>query len=109
MEGIRIGPGCTLTNCTKNLMEQLTLKLAELDLINPADFAIVMWVGSDDTLLQDGNQIIEAARTDGGIAGATLSQALVWQVSEMSGNSFEMIVLHSGMLHELKIDWGDDE
>lgn len=66
-------------------------KLSEID---PGNFVIVSYIGSDDTLLVDGHDIIRMFKEDGGgDKNATLDKAVTWYVAEISKNSYEMIVL----------------
>lgn len=91
-------------------MQRIKLTLAELDQINPEDFAIAMWVGSNDTLLQSGTDIINAYIEFAAQYGSlyihkNLAHAFQWQVSEMSRNSYELILVKDGKLYELDIDY----
>lgn len=76
---------------------------AEVDELDPAHIAVASHVGGDDVLLMDGNDIIEACRTDGGQPTATLWESLSWWLNDTSGNSFEIVALLYGKLQRVRL------
>lgn len=67
--------------------------------IDPGDFVIVSCIGSDETLLVDGHDIIRMFKEDSGESkNATLDEAVAWYIKDASKNSYEMIVLEDGQM-----------
>lgn len=88
-------------------MEKIKLNFKEIDNLYPESILVAMWVGSDDVMVEAGDEMLERVRNDIGMPNTTLGEALRWVLDDMSGNSFEVITIKDGKFCEVDLIWDD--
>lgn len=88
-------------------MKTRSISMKEFSKINPDKLIYVCWVGSDDVLVVDGNELIEMAQEDNDDV-KTLAHAATCMTKDQSGNSFEFIHIENGKPVKLMIDWPEE-
>ena len=83
-------------------MKQLIIGTnVDLNTIDPAKFAIICYIGGDDTLLRDGCDVIDDYE-DEHKKKVDLLTALEYCIEDVSRNSYKMILVQGDELFELE-------
>lgn len=87
-------------------MKKLHLSDDQIDSLDPQTIVVAQWVGSDDILVQSLDQIIDSIRMDNDVPAdialdLTNSKALDIRLKDVSGNSFEIIVVKDNLPFKL--------
>ena len=86
-------------------MEKIEFKFKDIDNLPPESLLVAMWVGSDDVMVETGDEILERVKEDAELPNATLGEALHWVLSDMSGNSFEVVIIKNGKFYQVRLVW----
>ena len=80
-----------------------TLTDKQINDLDPKTVSISLCLGGEDVLTERGDELIERFEEDGLSKGekATLANAIKWNLSEVSGNSFTVVFIHDGVLKEM--------
>ena len=68
-------------------MNSLILTKSQLNQLDPANLVVALWIGSNDILVEDGNEIMKDTNIN------NLNDAIEEFLKEVSGNSFEIMVI----------------